>query len=82
MRLIPSDFSNDHYDCQIIMKAQNDDIVLVLSKKAYSPLPWCVMRGDSSCFFATRKETLAFCNQYGYTVPKPPRGMKNRKKRP
>ena len=82
MKFIPSDFSNNHYDCRIVMQAQNNDIVLVLRKKDYMLLPWCVMRGYSSCYFATRKEALAFCDKYGYTVPQPPPGIKKSQKTP
>ena len=78
MLLKPSDLSNDTYDCHIIMETLRGEPVLILKKKADSPMNWCVMQGFLSCFFTTRKEAIAFCERHGCGIPKPPRGRKNR----
>lgn len=82
MLLKPSDLSNDTYDCHIIMETLRGEPVLILKKKADSPMNWCVMQGFSSCFFTTRKEAIDFCERHGCGIPKPPkrhrRGYKNR----
>lgn len=82
MRLNQSDFSNDTYDCHIIMETLRGEPVLILKKKAGSPMNWCVMQGFSICFFTTRKEAIDFCEKHGCGIPKPPkrhrRGYKNR----
>lgn len=74
MRLKPSDFSNDTYDCHIIMETLRGEPVLILKKKADSPMNWCVVQGFSTCFFTTRKEAIDFCEKHGCGIPKPPRG--------
>ncbi|MGB4093961.1 MAG: hypothetical protein WBK46_18785 [Ruminococcus flavefaciens] len=79
MKLKASDFKNENYDCQLVMETLQGEPVLILNRKAYSPLPWLVVRGPSNCFFATRKEAIDFCEKHGYGVAKPPRGSKNRK---
>lgn len=82
MRSKLSDFSNDTYDCHIIMETLRGEPVLILKKKSDSPMNWCVMQGLSTCFFATRKEAIDFCEKHGCGIPKPPkqhrRGYKNR----
>lgn len=71
MRFKPSDFSNDTYDCHIIMETLSGEPVLILKKKAESPMNWCVMQGFSTCFFTTRKEAIDFCERHGCGMPTP-----------
>lgn len=77
MRLRPEELSNEKYDCRIIMETLRGEPVLIMSRKAYSTMNWCVMKGFSTCFFATRREAVDFCETHGYGIPKP-RGYQNR----
>ena len=77
MRLRPEELSNEKYDCRIIMETLRGEPVLIMSRKAYSTMNWCVMKGFSTCFFATRREAIDFCETHGYGIPKP-RGYQNR----
>lgn len=74
MLLKPSDLSNAAYDCHIIMETLKGEAVLILKKKTDSPMNWCVMQKFSTCFFATRKEAIDFCEKHDCGIPKPPRG--------
>ena len=79
MLLKPSDLSNAAYDCRIIMETLKGEPVLILKKKTDSPMNWCVIQRFSTCFFATRKEAIDFCENHCCSIPKPPRvGYKNR----
>ena len=74
MLLKPSDLSNAAYDCHIIMETLKGEPVLILKKKTDSPMNWCVMQKFSTCFFATRKEAIDFCEKHGCGISKPLRG--------
>lgn len=76
MKLKPSDLSNNTYECHIIMETLRGEPVLILKKKIDSPMNWCVIHGFSTCFFTTRKKAVDFCENHGYDIPKPPRGVK------
>ena len=78
MLLKPSDLYNAAYDCHIIMETLKGESVLILKKKTDSAMNWCVMQKFSTCFFATRKEAIDFCEKNGCSISKPPRGDKNR----
>lgn len=71
MRLKPEELSNEKYDCRIIMETLRGEPVLIMSRKAYSMMNWCIMKDFSTCFFATRRKAVDFCETHGYGIPKP-----------
>lgn len=76
MLLKPSDLYNAAYDCHIIMETLKGESVLILKKKTDSPMNWCVMQKFSTCFFATRKEAIDFCEKMVAVFLSRPGGIK------